>query len=179
MKYKTNPSLKKIQIIISLSFFAFCLMPIKSYAITIEDVIKSEKLDLEKDEHRCDLTFLIENNYADIFNTNQIEYYNVIIGDYSKYNDSGITFRVILDKNKTTKVAKFFDSDRFFIIKLKNGEMIGNKDGYFVPFDKIEILNNSYKMRDNFVVQQNSPPQDKIKYFYVKKCKLEIINNNQ
>ena len=100
------------------------------------------------------------------------------MGDYSKNNDSGITFRVALNKRRNAKVASFGDSDRFYILKLKNGELIANQDGYFVPFDEIEFSGKNFKLNDRFVVLQKTPPQDKIKYFYVNECKVQIFNNN-
>lgn len=168
-----------MRFVATISLLVALLLPAKSYAlVTIEDVIKNHKLDLSKDEDRCSLPFLIEHDYADVFSGEQVEYYDTIIGDYSKNNDSGITFRVFLDKKRNIRTASFADSDRFYILKLKNGQLIANQDGYFVPFDKLEIGNNNFELKGRFVVFQKTPPQDKIKYFYVKECKVQIFNNN-
>lgn len=168
-----------MRFVATISLLVALLLPAKSYAlVTIEDVIKNHKLDLSKDEDRCSLPFLIEHDYADVFSGGQVEYYDTIIGDYSKNNDSGITFRVFLDKKRHVRTASFADSDRFYILKLKNGQLIGSHDGYFVPFDEFGFSGKNFKLNGHFAVLQKTPPKDKIKYFYVNECKVQIFNNN-
>lgn len=146
------------------------------FALTVEDVIKKHNLDINKESDRCSMSFLIEHNYNDILHSKQVEFYSSIEGDYNaKINPDEITFRVYKDFDGKL-VAGYGDIDRFYIIKLQNGTLIGNNNGYFVPFDYFEFFSKKYKTQSKIVIKQKNSPEKGIRHFHVEKCIIKIVN---
>lgn len=160
------------------------------FAITVDDVIKKHNLDMNNEKDRCDLVYIIEQNYPEIFhNENIVENYYGPIGNYNKdmfteryrevalpLNGSIISVTKDIDTNRIVANINFVGSN--LIIKLKNGRMISNiYRGYIVPFDYIR-LDKDYKTANKLAVLQSSPPRGNIRYFHVEKCFVTIFNNN-
>ena len=159
---------------ILLTFLCLFLYQSSSHAAAIEDVIADRKLNINIEKDRCDLAWIIFHDHIDIFNSNQVEHYDVVVGNDFNHKTNDIFWSVNKEGNK--KIATFYDTDSFYILKLKNGRMISDKNGYFVPFEEFKIGFKNYQTKGDLVILQKDPPKDKIKYFSVQNCEVKILN---
>jgi hypothetical protein len=169
-------------------FLIFLLFCTTAFATTVEDVIKEHKLDMNREEDRCSLLYIIEQHHPDVFsNKDVVESYYGPIGNYSNdmfveryrdvalpLNNSIISVTKDVDTNYLVANINFVGSN--LIVKLNDGSMISNiYRGYIVPFEYIR-LDKDYKLANKLAVLQSSPPKGNIKYFKVEKCIVKIVN---